>query len=126
MENTETNNDKVNDSATEWKSPQEVAGNKQVYVSEEASNLVWKLHDIYVDRYTSAKYNGYADSADAMEADLLVTSIVSGLIIKHLSRMIESYDTIDEINEYISAGGCTNTCYVKVCAQSKCSESSVH
>ena len=104
MENTETNNDKVNDSATEWKSPQEVAGNKQVYVSEEASNLVWKLHDIYVDRYTSAKYNGYADSADAMEADLMVTSIVSGLLIKHLNRMIVAFDTTDEMNEYISTG----------------------
>ena len=102
MENTETNNDKVNDSATEWKSPQEVACNKQVYVSEEASNLVWKLREAHLDR---APYNdSYVDSQDVMEADLLVTSIVSGLIIKHLSRMIESYDTIDEINEYISAG----------------------
>jgi hypothetical protein len=124
MENTETNNDKVNDSATEWKSPQEVAGNKQVYVSEEASNLVWKLRNIHLDRIENREWK--QDSQDVMEADLLVTSIVSGLIIKHLSRMIESYDTIDEINEYISAGGCTNTCYVKVCAQSKCSESSVH
>lgn len=102
MSNTETNNDKVNDSATEWKEPQEVAGNKQVYVSEEANDLVWKLREAYLDR---APYNySYVDSQDVMEADLLVTSIVSGLIIKHLSRMIESYDTIDEINEYISAG----------------------
>jgi len=102
MENTETNNDKVNDSATEWKSPQEVAGNKQVYVSEEASNLVWKLRNRHLDCTEDREWK--QDSQDVMEADLLVTSIVSGLIIKHLSRMIESYDTIDEINEYISAG----------------------
>tara|TARA_R110002020_G_scaffold173397_1_gene364280 strand:+ start:159 stop:512 length:354 start_codon:yes stop_codon:yes gene_type:complete len=102
MENTETNNDKVNDSATEWKSPLEVAGNKQVYVSEEASNLVWKLRNIYLDRIENREWK--QDSQDVMEADLLVTSIVSGLLIKHLNRMIGAFDTTDEMNEYISTG----------------------
>lgn len=86
-----------------------MAHSKQIYISEEANDLIGKFRNTYLDRVIENK-EWKQDSQDVMEADFIATATVSGLIIKHLNRIIESFDdyrfsnTRNEVHEYISVG----------------------